>query len=204
MWGHSTTFTESQYLMCLKLFYFSFLLDWQFGRIWHQGQKCFPLELLKALCYYFLAFSITSEKSDAILIFCWLPGLPFWKHLIMPLPWPFPMAQHVKSLPAIQKTQETRVRFLGGEGLLEEEMATDSSIFAWKIPWIEEPGGLQSKGSQRVGRDWATKYCAGYSEIVQCEFRWVLFSPLCLTLGGLFLTVNLGLSSALVCSSIFT
>ena len=46
--------------------------------------------------------------------------------------------------------QETRVRFLGWEDPLEEEMATHSSILAWKIPWTEEPGGLQSMGPQRV------------------------------------------------------
>ena len=48
---------------------------------------------------------------------------------------------------------ETQVRSLGGEDLLEEEMATHSSILAWKIPWTEEPGGLQSMGLQRVGHD---------------------------------------------------
>ena len=46
--------------------------------------------------------------------------------------------------------QEARIRFLGWEDLLEEEMATQFSILAWKIPWTEEPGGLQSMGSQRV------------------------------------------------------
>ena len=49
--------------------------------------------------------------------------------------------------------QETQVRFLGGEDPLEEEMATHSSVLAWKIPRAEEPGGLQSMGSQRVVRD---------------------------------------------------
>ena len=49
--------------------------------------------------------------------------------------------------------QEMGVRFLGQEDPLEEEMATHSSILAWKIPWTEEPGGLQGKGSQRVGHD---------------------------------------------------
>ena len=44
-----------------------------------------------------------------------------------------------------------QVRFLGSEDPLEEEMATQSSILAWSIPWTEEPGGLQSTGSQRVG-----------------------------------------------------
>ena len=53
----------------------------------------------------------------------------------------------------MQETQEMQVWSMGGEDPLEEEMATHSSILAWKIPWTEEPGGLQSKGSQRVGHD---------------------------------------------------
>ena len=51
--------------------------------------------------------------------------------------------------------QETRFQSLGREDPLEKEMATHSSILAWRIPWIEEPGRLQSTGLQRVGRDWA-------------------------------------------------
>ena len=49
--------------------------------------------------------------------------------------------------------QEMQVPSLGQEDPLEKEMATHSSILAWKIPWMEEPGGLQSTGSQRVGHD---------------------------------------------------
>jgi len=49
--------------------------------------------------------------------------------------------------------RETWVQSLGSEDLLEKEMATHSSILAWKIPWMEEPGRLQSMGSQRVGHD---------------------------------------------------
>ena len=56
----------------------------------------------------------------------------------------------VKNLPAIQ---ETLVRSLGWEDLLEKEMATHSSILAWKIPWTEEPGGLQSMELQRIGHN---------------------------------------------------
>ena len=52
--------------------------------------------------------------------------------------------------------QEMQVRFLGQKDPLEEEMATHSSILAWKIPWTEELGRLQSMGLQRVGHDWAT------------------------------------------------
>ena len=53
----------------------------------------------------------------------------------------------------MQQIQETWVQFLGGEDPLEEEMATHSSILTWKIPWIEEPGRLQSMGLQRVRHD---------------------------------------------------
>ena len=56
----------------------------------------------------------------------------------------------VKSLPAMW---ETWVQSLGWEDLLEKEMATHSNILSWKIPWTEEPGSLQSMGSQRVGLD---------------------------------------------------
>ena len=54
----------------------------------------------------------------------------------------------------MQETQEMGVQSLGGEDSLEEEMATHSRILAWKIPWTEEPGGLQSSGSQQVRYDW--------------------------------------------------
>ena len=60
------------------------------------------------------------------------------------------MAQRVKHLSAMQ---ETRVRSLGWEDALEKGMATHSSVLAWRIPWTEEPGGLWTMGSQRVGYD---------------------------------------------------
>ena len=60
------------------------------------------------------------------------------------------VAQRLKNLPAMR---ETWVRFLGWEDPLEKEMATHSSILAWRIPWMEEPDGLQSMGLQRVGHD---------------------------------------------------
>ena len=63
----------------------------------------------------------------------------------------------VKNLPAMQETQETQVQSLGWEYPLEEENATHSSILARKIPWIEQPGGLQSMGSQRLRHDLATE-----------------------------------------------
>ena len=60
------------------------------------------------------------------------------------------VAQTLKHLPTIR---ETRVQSLGREDLLEKEMATDSSILAWKIPWMEKPGRLQLMELQRVGHD---------------------------------------------------
>ena len=68
----------------------------------------------------------------------------------MELYWAFLVAQMVKNLPAVQ---ETWVRSQGWEDSLEKGMATHSSFLAWKIPWTEEPGGLQSMESQRVGHD---------------------------------------------------
>ena len=76
----------------------------------------------------------------------WILILPYVK-------WASLVAQMVKHPPTMR---ETRVQSLGWEDLLEKEMATHSSILAWKIPWKEEPGRLQSMGSQRVGHDWAT------------------------------------------------
>ena len=71
------------------------------------------------------------------------------------------MVQMVKNLPAMQETQAWS---LGSGRSLEKEMATHSRILAWRTPWTEEPGGLESMGSQRVGHDWATNTFI----IIQC------------------------------------
>ena len=73
------------------------------------------------------------------------PDLAFPSPLFVSL-----VAQMVKPLPTVRETQ---VQSLGREDLLEKEMATHSGILAWRIPWMEEPGGLWSMGSQRVGHD---------------------------------------------------
>ena len=77
--------------------------------------------------------------------------------LVYPLhcSWASLVAQAVKNPPAIR---ETWVRFLSWEDPLEKGTATHSSILAWRIPWTEEPGELQSMGSQRVRHDWATHF----------------------------------------------
>ena len=96
------------------------------------------------------------------------------------------VAQMVKRLPTMW---ETWVWSLGGEDPLEKEMAPHSSTLAWKIPWTEEPGRLQSMGSQRVGHDWGTKHCL-LILIVSDEISGICFvlfflnysSPVCICL----------------------
>ena len=74
--------------------------------------------------------------SSSVFLFFRIIYIDFWASL---------RAQLVKNLPAMQESQ---IQSLGREDPLEKEMATHSSIFAWRIPWTEEPGGLQSMGSQ--------------------------------------------------------
>ena len=74
----------------------------------------------------------------------------------------------VKNLPAMQETQ---VLSLSQEDPLEKEMVTHSSSIAWRIPWTKEPGGLQSMGSQRVGRNWATNTHADNLDRIHCSFN---------------------------------
>ena len=81
--------------------------------------------------------------------FCYAEGR--FLHSFLPLG--LPVAQMVKNLPAMLEIQ---VWSLGQECHLEKEMATHSNILAWRIPWTEKPGELQSMGSQRVRHDWAT------------------------------------------------
>ena len=69
------------------------------------------------------------------------------------LEWTSLVTQMVKNPPVMQ---ETRIWSLGWKDPLEKRLATHSSIFVWRIPWTEEPGGLQSMGSQKVGHNWAT------------------------------------------------
>ena len=79
----------------------------------------------------------------------------------------------VKRLPTIR---ETRVQSLGWEDLLDKDVATHSSILAWKIPWMEEPGRLQSMESQRVGHNWATSLSLN-PETVLRQDTLLLYNP---------------------------
>ena len=87
-------------------------------------------------------------EEEWIHIYVWLS--PFAVHLKLSQHWVSLVAKMVKNLPAMQ---ETRDRSLGQEDPLEKEMATHSSVLAWRIPGMGEPGGLPSMGSHRVRHD---------------------------------------------------
>ena len=91
--------------------------------------------------------AIRTETREARGQRCWYKLLDYGASL---------MSQTVKNLPAIQ---ETWVQSLGREDPLEKEMATHSSIFAWRIPWTEEPDGLEYMRSQRVRNNWSALTC---------------------------------------------
>ena len=108
---------------------------------------CYP-HLLQAVSPLWPGFNSRSGKPFSFLSPCHLPT-PLQDHTSLY----FPVAQMVKNLPAVL---ETRAQSLGWKDPLEKGMATHSSILARRIPWMEEPGGLQSPGSRRVGHNWAT------------------------------------------------
>ena len=94
-------------------------------------------------------------SKEVLLKLSWMKDQPcvlssFVSNLLILILLEIKVAQMVKHLPTMR---ETRVRSLGREDPLEKETATHSSTRAWKIPWTEEPGGLQSMGSQRVRHD---------------------------------------------------
>ena len=100
-----------------------------------------------------------SGKKDKPINSCSFSFQTFFTHQV---------AQRLKHLPTMR---ETWVRSLGREDLLEKEMATHSSILAWRIPWKEEPGKVQSLGSQRVWHDWSNLVCNIRSTPLPLIFR---------------------------------
>ena len=118
-------------------------------------KTCFRISCSGAACTIFLVIFFFS-------LWCWITCvllplsscfLVYFLVLVEHILWTSLVAQMVKNLPAMQ---ETWVQSLGQEAPLQTGMATHSSILAWKIPWTEEPGRLQSMGLQRAGHDWAT------------------------------------------------
>ena len=96
----------------------------------------------------------------------WVGKIPWITGYPLQFTWPFLVVQTVKNPPA---TWETWVLSLGREDPLEEGMATHSSILTRRIPWTEEPGGLQSMGSKRVRHDQATKHSTAHSDFIRIQ-----------------------------------
>ena len=94
--------------------------------------------------------------------------------------WGFPAGSVVKNLSAKAGDTETWVWPLSQEDLREDEMATHSSIHAWRIPWAEKPSGQQSVGSQRVGHGWVSER----TRAVDCKLCVTRMPWLCALLGG--------------------
>ena len=94
------------------------------------------------VCITSLELSSVGTECQNLYISVWMS----WLSLV---------AQMVNNLPAMWETQ---VWSLGQEDPLEKGMANHASILVWRIPWVEEPGGLQSTGSQRVGHNWVTEH----------------------------------------------
>ena len=115
---------------------------------------------------HFLSSSYYNKGKDSV---CFRTGAwQIWSSLV---------TQTVKNSPAMQ---ETRVRSLVWEDPLEKGMATHPSILVWRISWIEEPGGLQSMGSQRVGQDELITLSLSHSLISAVwAFLWHICSSLC-------------------------
>ena len=151
-------------------FYFFFLLYW-LGSLLSRNDGGQYLHLIPdprrktltvwSLCLVIIGFFFQDGLSQSKLpyvprilrVLLLMNGYSIWLKAFSAAFWPSPMAQWVKNLPAMQETRMC-IQCLGREVPLEEEMAAHSSILAWKIPWTEEPGGLQPVGSHRVGHDW--------------------------------------------------
>ena len=108
--------------------------------LWRTIKKVDYSAFIKPSQYVSTVLSDKDETEKIVLVF-WSSQYPWGTSLV---------TQRVKHLPTMQ---ETWVRSQGREDPLEKEVATHSSTLAWKIPWMEEPVGLQSMGSQRVGHD---------------------------------------------------
>ena len=135
--------------------------------IWLLGQQVSPLISIKRRITWMLEES--SERWEQSFIEKWLC---YWEYEVELWGWfriviryhifrarysltGFPSGSAVTNWPAVEQMQEMWVQSLGWEYPLEEEVATHSSTLAWRIPWTEEPGGLQSTGSHRVRHDWS-------------------------------------------------
>ena len=124
--------------------------------------ECAP-DLFSVLC---------SDRYRTVLeiVLLWRSSSVIWELSPGCKPWASLMAQLVKNLPATQEIKEVQVQSLGWEDPLEQETATHCGILTWKVPWTEEPGEPQSKGSQRVGHDWAQAHSPQLAQIKCSHF----------------------------------
>ena len=134
--------------------------------------KSFTSAKVSVLCFVSRCFL---EKSPKIRISIFFRG--HWPAMLMS-PKASQMALVVKNHLPMQETKETQVQSLSWEDALEKGMVTHSSILAWRIPWTEEPGGLQPIESKRVGHDWSNLACAQVSAGKVSNFLRV-FSHVC-------------------------
>ena len=107
-----------------------------------------------ALEWRHLSKMISHQHEVGLWHFRWFLNCSYWDCIKPSQEWASLIAQLVKNWPTMQ---ETRIQFLGREDPLKKETSTHSSILAWRIPWAEEPAGLQSMGVTRVGHDLAAK-----------------------------------------------
>ena len=101
----------------------------------------------------------------------------------------FPGGSAVKNPPAMQELQETWVWSLGREDPLEKGIATCSTTLAWRMPWTEEPGGLQSTGLHRVGHNWSD---LAYSHTLPLLTEWIIHLSLTLCVYSLWIYLRAG------------
>ena len=125
--------------ICHSFQFFLFYLPWR------DGARCHDLSFLMLRFKPAFSLSLSPSSRGSLVPPLFLPYTP---HSMG-----FPFGSKGRVCPQVQ---ETRVRSLGREDSPEKEMATHSSILAWRIPWTEEPDTLQSRGSQRVRHNWAT------------------------------------------------
>ena len=125
-------------------------------------QSSLKVKKFKMSCWYLFLFKIviivnTDQKKKTCFLFFYYVIKEYTAFPSRPIGG-FPNGSAVKNSSVLQETQETWLQSLGWEDLLEERMATHSSILAWRIPWTEETSGLQSIESQSVRHNWVTKH----------------------------------------------
>ena len=147
-----------EYKHCSDLYINGYKVEWQFCKLiknWKPNSNVFWFSVWLdvgsreiCFCFFFFNLSMTQFSYQIEIMLDLVPQIRVWSMYHHPvLDRASLVAQTIRNLLAMQ---ETLVWSLGWEDRLEEGMATNSSTLAWRIPWTEEPGGLQSMGSQRV------------------------------------------------------